>query len=101
MAGLLICCVASVATAQEKTESIWVKADEMMAKEKYEEAAKLYSIAIEMNAGDPDIYFAYFHRAEALLALGKVDEALADYTETIKLNPRFKEAYRMQGHHLR
>ncbi len=96
-AALIVCIIVPAALAQEKKKSIWVKADEMMAQEKYGEAVKLYSIAIEMNADDPDVYNAYFNRGQALMFLGKVDEALADYSESIRLNPSFPNAYKYRG----
>jgi tetratricopeptide (TPR) repeat protein len=96
-AAMILCLLVSAARAEEKTKSIWVKADELMAQEKYDEAIKLYSIAIEINKDDPDIYNAYFNRAQAFLALGKVDEALVDYTETIRRNPNFPNAYKSRG----
>lgn len=95
--ALFFCIIVSAAPAKEEMKSVWVKADEMMVKEEYGEAIKLYSIAIEMNADDPDIFLAHYNRAEAFIALGKVDEALAGYNETIRLNPGFPNAYRMRG----
>ena len=95
--ALIFCLMVPGAFAQEKIKSVWVKADELMTQEKYDEAVKLYSIAIEMNLDDPDIYNAYFHRGQAFMHLGKVDEALADYTKTIQLNPSFPNAYKWRG----
>ncbi len=96
-AALIFCLMVPGAFAQEKLKSVWVKADELLTQKQYEEAVKLYSIAIEMNLDDPDIYNAYFHRAQAFLELDKVAEALADYTKTIRLNPSFPNAYRYRG----
>jgi tetratricopeptide (TPR) repeat protein len=95
--ALIFSVIVPAALAEEKQKSVWVKADEMMAQKNYTEAAKLYSIAIEMNADDPDIYNAYFNRSQALLFLGKVDESLADCTSTIGLNPSFPNAYKCRG----
>jgi tetratricopeptide (TPR) repeat protein len=94
---LIFIVIVPAAFAEEKQKSIWVKADEMMAKKNYTEAAKLYSIAIEMNTDDPDIYNAYFNRSQALLFLGKVDESLADCTRVIELKPSFPNAYKYRG----
>jgi tetratricopeptide (TPR) repeat protein len=95
--SLIFCLMVPGAFAQEKLKSVWVKADELLTQEKYEEAVKLYSIAIEMNLDDPDIYNAYFHRGQAFIHLGKVDEALADYTESLRINPAFPNAYKLRG----
>lgn len=96
-AALIYSFVAGAAQAEEKLKSIWVKADELLVQGKYAEAVKLYSIAIEINADDPDIYHAYYGRAESLLELHRVDEALADYTESLRLNPVFPNAYKRRG----
>ncbi len=96
-AALALCVIVPAAFAEEKIKSVWVKADELMAQEKYDEAVKLYSVAIEINAEDPEIYNAYFNRGQAFMFLGKVNEALVDYTDTIRLNPLFEKAYRMRG----
>jgi tetratricopeptide (TPR) repeat protein len=87
----------SASAAEEKTKSVWVKADELMKQEKYDDAEKLYKVAIEINQGDPELYFAYFNRAQALLALNRVNEALDDYSNAIYLKPTFDDGYRKRG----
>ena len=89
-AALALCAIVPVTFAEEKIKSVWVKADELMAQEKYDEAVKLYTVAIEINAEDPEIYNAYFNRGQAFMFLGMVDEALVDYTDTIRLGTRWE-----------
>jgi tetratricopeptide (TPR) repeat protein len=85
------------ALSEEGEKSIWDKAQEMMDQGKYAEAVSLYSLAIEANASNPDIYDAYFSRGIALAHLKKFDRALDDYTKAIELKPNFKEAYFERG----
>ncbi|MBN1572013.1 MAG: tetratricopeptide repeat protein [Deltaproteobacteria bacterium] len=85
------------ALSEEGGKSIWDKAQEMMDDGKYAEAVSLYSLAIEGNPTNPDIYDAYFSRGVALSYLKKYDSALEDYTKAIELKPDFKEAYLERG----
>jgi len=53
---------------------------------KWNEALSLFDRAIEKGEGD---YLTYCYRADALLRLGRSDEALADYRRAYEMNPSF------------
>jgi len=84
-----------VSAADEMT--IWDKADEMLEAGEYREAASLYSIAIELNQGHPDLYLAHFNRAHALISLEMFEDAEDDLDTTIELAPDFPDAYKLRG----
>ena len=56
----------------------------------YEEAVKVISKSIELK-NDFDV--SYFYRAVCHQALENYDEAMMDYTESIRLNPKMTDAY--------
>jgi tetratricopeptide (TPR) repeat protein len=85
------------ALSEEADKSVWDKAQEMMDEGRYADAVTLYSLVIEGNSSNPDIYDAYFSRGVALSHLKKFDMALKDYTKAIELKPNFKEAYLERG----
>ncbi|MBN1881525.1 MAG: tetratricopeptide repeat protein [Deltaproteobacteria bacterium] len=87
-----------VRSAQAEDEkSVWDKADEMLEEGEYKEAVSLYTIAVELNQGHPDLYLAYFNRAHALISLERFEDAESDLDTTIELAPNFPDAYKLQG----
>ncbi|MBL6749848.1 MAG: tetratricopeptide repeat protein [Nevskia sp.] len=58
----------------------------------------LYSSAIkDPNLPKPDLAIAYFNRAEAYLAEGEYDSAIADYDALLQLSPNDPEYYYSRG----
>jgi tetratricopeptide (TPR) repeat protein len=62
----------------------------------YEKAIEYYSLNIQKYPGWGS-YSAYFNRGLAYCSLTKFDEAIADYTKTIELEPAFTDAYFTRG----
>lgn len=56
----------------------------------YKEALELATKSIEIKN---DWEISYFYRAASYQALEQFDEAMLDYTKTIKLNPNMTDAY--------
>ena len=81
----------------EDEMTVWDKADEMLETGEYKEAVSLYTIAIELNQGHPDLYLAYFNRAHALISLEQFEEAEGDLNTTLELTPDFPDAYKLRG----
>jgi tetratricopeptide (TPR) repeat protein len=65
-----------------------------MARGQFAEAVRAYSEAIRL---DPNDARAYFNRAVALGAAGKLPAALEDYDQALRLNPRMVVAYVGKG----
>ncbi|CAD8157104.1 unnamed protein product [Paramecium pentaurelia] len=61
---------------------------------KFEEAAKFYSQAIELNPND---HILYSNRSGAYASLSKYQEALTDAEKCIQLNPNFAKGYQRKG----
>ncbi len=61
---------------------------------KYEEAHDAFKQVLAKNKW-PD---AYFYQALALRSMGKVEEALAQLTEAVKINPKYREALNERAH---
>ncbi len=56
----------------------------------YENAIEFITKSIELKN---DFAVSYFYRAVAYHALKKLNEAMLDYTKSIKLNPKMTDAY--------
>lgn len=56
----------------------------------FEEAIELLNKSIELKN---DFEISYFYRAVAYQSIKKYDEAMLDYTKSIKLNPKMTDAY--------
>ncbi len=56
----------------------------------YKKAIEFITKSISIK-GDFDV--SYFYRAVAYHALNKLDDAMLDYTKSIKLNPKMTDAY--------
>ena len=56
----------------------------------YKEAIDLITKSIKLKN---DFAVSYFYRAVAYHALKKLDDAMLDYTKSIKLNPKMTDAY--------
>ena len=64
----------------------------------FDGAIRLYTLAID--SGDlphPDLFFAFNNRANAYAAKRDWDHALQDYSEALRLNPKFAGALRNRG----
>lgn len=57
---------------------------------KYSQAIDLLNESIKLKN---DFEISYFYRAVAYHALNKLNEAMLDYTKSIKLNPKMTDAY--------
>jgi tetratricopeptide (TPR) repeat protein len=58
----------------------------------------LYSSAIkDPNLPKPDLAIAYFNRAEAYMADGEYDSAIADYNQLLQMNPNDPEVFYSRG----
>ncbi|HEY32983.1 MAG TPA: tetratricopeptide repeat protein [Dehalococcoidia bacterium] len=68
-------------------------ADELASKGQYEEAIEEYTRVIEANATTTTKAKAYINRAAAYIALEYYDEAIADCTEAVALDPERASAY--------
>jgi tetratricopeptide (TPR) repeat protein len=90
---LVVGCLA----AQEEKISPWDKAEALLLDGEFAEAVKLYTVAIETNPDHPELYLAYYNRAQAFVSLEKFDDAHADFTKSIELVPEFEEGYKMRG----
>ena len=73
------------------------RADELASNSQYQEAIEEYSKVIEANATNTTRVKAYTNRAAAYIALERYDEAIADYTEAIILDPECAPAYTGRG----
>lgn len=69
------------------------RADELAGKGQYEEAIEEYTKVIEANATTTTRVKAYINRAGAYINLERYDEAIADCTEAITLEPQRVRAY--------
>ena len=69
------------------------RADDLANSSQYEEAIEEYTTVIDANATISTKVKAYISRAAAYIALERYDEAIADCTEAINLDPRLILAY--------
>jgi tetratricopeptide (TPR) repeat protein len=77
------------------TEEDWVdKGLKHISLQRYDEAIKAFSTAIEIIPAD---YQAYNYRGIAQALKGEFDKAIADYNKALKIRPRYAEAYNNRG----
>jgi len=67
---------------------------ELIGQQRYDEAIKAFSTAIEII---PQDYQAYNYRGAARALKGDYDGAIADYNKAIEIRPRYAEAYNNRG----
>ena len=68
---------------------------QLMGEQRYAEAIKAFSAAIELIPGD---YQAYNSRGVAWALNGDFDKAIDDYNKALKIRPRYAEAYNNRGY---
>jgi tetratricopeptide (TPR) repeat protein len=68
--------------------------DAAFAKQLFDSAIVLYTIAIK---ADPGLPVTYIKRGKAFLAAGKKDDAIVDFSFAISLDPNSGEAYYNRG----
>ena len=66
-------------------------------KKEYENAARLYTEALELSKDGPNSHIYYSNRAAAYCHLGKHDEAISDCQSSIALVPDYVKAYSRLG----
>ncbi len=67
---------------------------ELIGQQRYDEAIKAFSTAIEII---PQDYQAYNYRGAAWALKGDYDRAIGDYNKAIEIRPRYAEAYNNRG----
>jgi tetratricopeptide (TPR) repeat protein len=101
LVSISLCAIMIVGNARsvraEDEKTVWDKADEMLEAGEYKEAVSLYTIAVELNQGHPDLYLAYFNRAHALISLEQFEDAESDLDATLDLAPDFSDASKLRG----
>ncbi len=76
-------------------EEDWVdKGLKLISQQRYDEAIKAFSTAIEIIPRD---YQAYNYRGVARALKGDFDRAIADYNKALEIRPRYAEAYNNRG----
>jgi len=76
-------------------EEDWVnKGLKLISQQRYDEAIKAFSTAIEIIPRD---YQAYNYRGVTRALKGDFDKAIADYNKALKIRPRYAEAYNNRG----
>jgi tetratricopeptide (TPR) repeat protein len=68
---------------------------QLMGQQRYDEAIKAFSTAIDLIPGD---YQAYNSRGVAWALKGDFDKAIDDYNKALSIRPRFAEAYNNRGY---
>ncbi len=68
---------------------------QLMGQQRYDEAIKAFSTAIELIPGD---YQAYNSRGVTWALKGDFDKAIDDYNKALQIRPRYAEAYHNRGY---
>ncbi len=83
-----------IALDEESTERLSAYAEYLMQKADFAAAEKQYTLAIEKEIfGDLAALYSILNRGWARLRLDKLDEAMADFRKTIKLDAKISGAY--------
>jgi tetratricopeptide (TPR) repeat protein len=94
----LATCIAVLRSRLSHTESsavgCWHSANKKVQAGHYKDAEILYTRAMKLN---PELFQAYFSRGLLRLKLGRLEEALADFDDTVRIAPRFRGAYVQKG----
>ncbi len=77
-----------------KEEDAFDRGLKLIGEQRYDEAIKAFSTAIEIIPRD---YQAYNYRGVAWALKGNYDKAIADYNKALEIRPRYAEAYNNRG----
>jgi Flp pilus assembly protein TadD/cell division septation protein DedD len=77
-----------------KEEDAFDRGLKLIGAQRYDEAIKAFSTAIEIIPRD---YQAYNYRGVAWALKGNYDKAIADYDKALEIRPRYAEAYNNRG----
>ena len=77
-----------------KEEDAFDRGLKLIGAQRYDEAIKAFSTAIEIIPRD---YQAYNYRGVAWALKGNYDKAIADYNKALEIRPRYAEAYNNRG----
>ena len=86
--------MASLTSLAQGGGEILIQANRATLERDYDKALDLYSQYIAVN---PDDFRGYFNRGTTEYNAGKYIDAIADFTETLKLNHTYNEAYYYRG----
>jgi len=65
--------------------------------ERFDEAIRCSSKALEISPKDPDVNFAWNNQGICLYRLGRFKEAIESFVEFLKINPNYPYAWYYRG----
>ncbi|GLE02548.1 hypothetical protein PINS_up011386 [Pythium insidiosum] len=85
------------AEKEAKAEEIKAKGNSALNGGDYEQAAKLYSEALQLSSDGPNSHIYYANYAAALMYLGRYSEVIDNCEKAIALKPSYVKAYSRMG----